>query len=99
MRVNRTRITKASYQLRPDDVVTVATAHRILVLKVVSIVARRGSATVARETYEDLSPPPLPRPPPPDGARARGSGRPTKRERREIDAWKAGIPPPSDSVE
>lgn len=55
------------------------------ILKVTAIGDRRGSAEIARELYEDLTPPEPPRlrqaPPP---FRAPGTGRPTKRERRDI---------------
>ena len=56
------------------------------ILKVTAIGDRRGSAEIARELYEDLTPPEPPRlrqaPPP---FRAPGTGRPTKRERRNIE--------------
>jgi ribosome-associated heat shock protein Hsp15 len=56
------------------------------ILKVTAIGDRRGSAEIARALYEDLTPPEPPRlrqaPPP---FRAPGTGRPTKRERRDID--------------
>jgi ribosome-associated heat shock protein Hsp15 len=53
---------------------------------VAALVDRSGSATVARGLFEDLTPPEPPRarlaaPP----RREPGAGRPTKRERREID--------------
>jgi ribosome-associated heat shock protein Hsp15 len=56
------------------------------ILKVVAIGDRRGSAESARALFEDLTPPEPPRPrqaPPP--LREPGAGRPTKRERREIE--------------
>jgi ribosome-associated heat shock protein Hsp15 len=56
------------------------------ILKVVAIGDRRASAEVARALFEDLTPPEPPRPrqaPPP--FREPGAGRPTKRQRREID--------------
>jgi ribosome-associated heat shock protein Hsp15 len=47
---------------------------------------RRGSADIARGLFEDLTPPPAPRSPvAASGQRDDGSGRPTKRERRDID--------------
>ena len=56
------------------------------ILKVTAIGDRRGSAEIARALYEDLTPPEPPRlrqaPPP---FRAPGTGRPTKRERRNIE--------------
>jgi ribosome-associated heat shock protein Hsp15 len=55
------------------------------ILKVTAIGDRRGSAEIARELYEELTPPEPPRarqaPPP---FRPPGTGRPTKRERRDI---------------
>ncbi|MGH7962512.1 MAG: RNA-binding S4 domain-containing protein [Candidatus Binatia bacterium] len=58
-------------------------------LKVLALSERRGPASEARLLYEDLSPPPPPReerpffiPPP---LRAPGLGRPTKRERRDME--------------
>jgi ribosome-associated heat shock protein Hsp15 len=98
VRVNRTRVAKASHQVRVDDVITIATARQVFVLRVVGLIERRGPAAIARQTYEDLSPPPLPsgmR----DAARPRGAGRPTKRERRKIESWKQGVSPSDGSVE
>lgn len=91
VRVNRAKVSKASQPLRVGDTVTVALNSRILVLRVVQFAARRGPAAEARTLYEDLSPPPPPKPdlPPllPAARRAAGAGRPTKKERRQIDAW------------
>ncbi|OLC14911.1 MAG: RNA-binding protein S4 [Candidatus Rokubacteria bacterium 13_1_20CM_4_70_14] len=54
-------------------------------VKVQALAATRGPAPVARALYDDLTPAAAPRvrqaPPP---WRERGSGRPTKRERREL---------------
>ena len=53
--------------------------------RVIDLAERRGPATVARTLYEDLTPPPPPEPVDPDlPHRERGSGRPTKRERRQM---------------
>jgi ribosome-associated heat shock protein Hsp15 len=73
--------------LRPGDVVRVTLPQgRHRVLKVARLDGRRGPAVVARQLFEDLTPPEPPRtrlaPPP---RRQPGAGRPTKRERREID--------------
>lgn len=97
VRLNRQRINKASRIVRAGDVVTVTVARRVRVLKVVGAGARRGPASEAEALYEDLTP--LPSPPTPTknrsgsavaigtihSERAQGSGRPTKRERRELD--------------
>ena len=64
--------------------ITIRADRRIL--KVLALSERRGPAPEARLLYEDLTPPALPRvrqPKPP--YREPGAGRPTKRERREID--------------
>lgn len=98
VRVNRSRVAKPSHAVRPDDVVTVATPRRVLVLRITTLAARRGPAVTARQTYEDLSPPAPPHPPA-NGLRARGAGRPTKRDRRELEAWKRNVPPSGDSAE
>jgi len=78
---------KPAKALRAGDVVRVTLPQgRRRVLKVAALDDRRGSATIARTLYEDLTPPEPPRPrwgaPP---ARVPGAGRPTKRERRALD--------------
>jgi ribosome-associated heat shock protein Hsp15 len=78
---------KPAKALRPGDVVRVTLPQgRRRILKVIALDDRRGSATVARALYDDLTPPEPPRarwaaPP----ARVPGAGRPTKRERRALD--------------
>jgi len=78
---------KPARALRAGDVVRVTLAQgRRRILKVAALDDRRGSATVARKLYDDLTPPEPPRPrwmaPP---IRLPGAGRPTKRERRALD--------------
>ena len=73
--------------VRPGDVVRVSLPQsRRRILKVTALGERRGSATLARTLFEDLTPPEPPRtrlaPPP---RREPGAGRPTKRERRILD--------------
>lgn len=90
-RVNKTRVSKASRTVRPGDVITLAIHEQIKVLKVIACGVRRGPATEARELYEDMSPPPVPRLHKPKilpaALREKGAGRPTKRDRRRIEAW------------
>jgi len=90
-RVNKTRVSKASRTVRAGDVITLAIHEQIKVLKVIACGVRRGPATEARELYEDMSPPPVPRVHKakvlPSALREKGAGRPTKRDRRRIDAW------------
>lgn len=89
VRVNGTKISLASHEVRPGDVLTVTLPRRVIVYKVIDCGARRGPAPEARLLYEDHSPPP---PPKPDsaldrvfGKREPGAGRPTKKERRALD--------------
>ena len=77
---------KPAKPVRAGDRVEITTPVGRRVLKVVALSDRRGPAPAARALYEDLTPPAPPRirqarPP----YRAPGAGRPTKRERREID--------------
>ncbi|MEZ5925943.1 MAG: RNA-binding S4 domain-containing protein [Hyphomicrobiaceae bacterium] len=89
VRINRVKSSKASDSVKPGDVVTVAVHHRVRILEVRLIGARRGPATEAATLYQDLTPPPPPKSDasPADSAALRepGAGRPTKRERRQID--------------
>jgi ribosome-associated heat shock protein Hsp15 len=92
IRVNALRIDSASRAVRPGDVVTVALDRAVRVLKVVGFAERRGSADDARVLCEEVLPPdngsaaapPAHSAPLPAGIRDRGTGRPTKRERRAI---------------
>ena len=77
---------KPAAQVVPGETVRVWKDHRELILEVAATVSKRVGAPVARSCYIDHSPPPPPRelfsaPP----VRDRGTGRPTKKERRETD--------------
>ncbi len=86
VRLNNERVVQPSRLVRPGDVVTVALDRNVRILMVPGYAERRGSADIARGLFEDLTPPPAPRSPAPaSGQRDDGSGRPTKRERRDID--------------
>lgn len=91
IKVNRATVTKASHGVRIGDVVTSRISRSIRVLRIAALGVRRGPAPEAQRLYEDLSPP-VPRrgettTPPAWAERARGAGRPTKRERRKTDAF------------
>ena len=89
VRVNRVKITKPAQAVKPGDVLTIALRERVLVLRLLAPGQRRGPPPEARLLYEDVSPPPPPRPEhPAQGERERGSGRPSKRDRRLIDRLK-----------
>ena len=56
------------------------------ILEVTGLIAKRVGAPVARQQYVDHSPPPVPRELLEVPYRERGAGRPTKRDRRQLDA-------------
>ncbi len=69
-----------------DRIVVTLPRGRRRILKIAAVGDRRGSAEVAKALFEDLTPPEPPRarqalPP----RREPGTGRPTKRERRDIE--------------
>ncbi|MDX8519118.1 RNA-binding S4 domain-containing protein [Mesorhizobium dulcispinae] len=89
VRINRDKAAQASDLIKAGDVLTITLDRRILVWKVLNCGTRRGPAEEARLLYEDMSPPPTPRgeavPDAIPALREAGSGRPTKRERRQTD--------------
>ena len=80
---------KPATKVAVGDLVEARRRDRTIVYEVVSPIEKRVSAAKAAECVVDRSPPAPSRSaaevPPPGGARERGRGRPTKRERREID--------------
>lgn len=85
VRVNGERA-KAAQPVRIGDEVRIRVAGFDRTVVVSRLLAKRVGASVAAECYVDKTPPPPPReavaiaP-----VRERGAGRPTKRERRELD--------------
>lgn len=77
---------KAAQIVRPGDEVRVRISGFDRILVVVQPLAKRVAAPVAATAYLDTSPPlPTPEEVALAPRRDRGAGRPTKRERREID--------------
>ncbi|WP_192182099.1 RNA-binding S4 domain-containing protein [Mesorhizobium amorphae] len=89
VRINRDKAAQASDLVKPGDVLTITLERRIFVWKVLGVGVRRGPAEEARLLYEDMSPPPAPKgeavPDAIPALRDAGSGRPTKKERRQTD--------------
>src|SRR3954463_13036813 len=85
VRVNDERAKPASVVRRGDEVrVRHGGRERIVIVR--RIVRKRVGAAVAEECLTDNSPPPPPREAlVPIGQRERGAGRPTKRDRRELE--------------
>ncbi|MBJ7330718.1 MAG: RNA-binding S4 domain-containing protein [Solirubrobacteraceae bacterium] len=78
---------KPATLVKPGDRVEARAGDRERILEVVRIIEKRVGAPVAAECLIDHSPPPPPRTVAPDPAfaRERGTGRPTKRDRRTMD--------------
>lgn len=89
VRVNGDRA-KPSTSVRVGDEVRVRGREVERVVLVRALLVKRVSATLAAEAVDDRTPPPPPRAEAPAvvAQRDRGAGRPTKRERREIDRWR-----------
>jgi ribosome-associated heat shock protein Hsp15 len=90
VRVNDERV-KPAQSLKIGDLVRVRTADTERIVEVTRIIAKRVGAAVATECYVDHTPPP----PPKEErvltvVRDRGAGRPTKRDRREIERLMRG---------
>jgi ribosome-associated heat shock protein Hsp15 len=87
VRVNDTRA-KPATPVAVGDRIQVKDARRERIVVVKELLTKRVGAPVAVLAYDDQSPPPLAKGPylnAPVAVRERGTGRPTKRERRETD--------------
>lgn len=82
---------KASTIVRVGNTVTATAGGRERVLEVARIIEKRVGAALAAECFIDHSPPTPPREEyvPPLFTRPRGSGRPTKRDRRQLDRFRS----------
>ncbi|SEO86657.1 heat shock protein Hsp15 [Salinihabitans flavidus] len=85
LRINGARASKPAHGIVPGDVLTFPQAKVVRVVQVCELGTRRGPAAEAQTLYTDLSDPDdsVPRP-----RRESGNGRPTKRERRNLDLMK-----------
>ena len=81
------RVEKPSFVIKPEDELAFSIRERLKVIRVIQCGARRGPAAEAQTLYEDNSP----RPPPKEEKtaavfeREKGTGRPTKKDRRDLD--------------
>ena len=84
--MNSLKIAKPAYAVGPGDVLTFSQARAVRVIKIVACGTRRGPAPEAQALYEDLAPPEVnPRPDQVPSPKFDGKGRPTKRDRRQLD--------------
>ena len=87
LRIDGEIVNKAHHAVRPGNVLTFQLGTALRVIRVSALGTRRGPAPEAQTLYEDISPP-MPARESADGAGARrepGAGRPTKRDRRQLD--------------
>ena len=91
--INDAVVVQPSHAVRPGDRIVLAMPRRSLILLVKFSGSRRGPYEEAKLLYEDLTPPEDPETRLTafeQATRSPGSGRPTKRERREIDRLMPG---------
>ncbi|WP_377268085.1 RNA-binding S4 domain-containing protein [Peterkaempfera sp. SMS 1(5)a] len=85
VKVNGDRV-KAAHPVRPGDEVRLFHAGRERIVVVSRVVRKRVGAAAAADCLVDKSPPPPPREEVVAvGIRDRGAGRPTKRDRRDLE--------------
>lgn len=82
LRINGNHASKPSANISAGDVLTFPQANRVRVVKIAALGERRGPAPEAQTLYEDLSPP---EDKGPKNPAFEGSGRPTKKDRRNLD--------------
>jgi len=99
VRVNGERV-KPAHAVRVGDEVRLRHEGRERIVVVKRLIRKRVGAPVAAQCYIDNSPPPPPREAvAPVGVRDRGTGRPTKRDRRELERLRGlGAPGGVDGV-
>ncbi|MDP1732310.1 MAG: RNA-binding S4 domain-containing protein [Devosia sp.] len=92
VRVNSGRTLDTDRKVGAGDVLTMTLHSQLKVWRVLDSGSRRGPAAEAAMLYEDLSPPPAPREagPLPLAQRDPGTGRPTKKQRRDTDRLQEG---------
>lgn len=80
---------KPATKITVGDIVQARRGDQLIVYRVTGLIEKRVGAKLVENSAEDLSPPKPekadPMLAPPGGARSRGEGRPTKKERRNID--------------
>ncbi|WP_204115171.1 RNA-binding S4 domain-containing protein [Shimia biformata] len=82
VRVNGTKAAKPSHSVSQGDVLTFPQARRIRVVEIAALGDRRGPAAEAQALYIDRTEPETPVPNAPGFD---GKGRPSKRDRRNLD--------------
>lgn len=81
---------KPSTTVAPGDQVRARVNDTVRIVEVVRVIQKRVGAVDAATCYLDRTPAPPRNATPPVASRDRGAGRPTKRDRRVLDQWRAG---------
>ena len=81
---------RPSHPVKIGDKIEARCPRGEVVLIVLKLAEKRLSPPLARELYEDHSPPP-PEKQPQQGVRPRGLGRPTKADRRSLERFRGGF--------
>jgi ribosome-associated heat shock protein Hsp15 len=89
VRVND-RPAKPATNVVPGDEVRARVGDKTRVVEVVRVIQKRVGAADAATCFIDRTPAPPPDVLLPVARRERGAGRPTKRERRQLDAFRSG---------
>ena len=93
VRLNGNKLDKASAKIRVNDEISFAVHDRLHLIKVAGLSDRRGPAPEARLLYEEIAPAQNLSERKSQAQRPRGEGRPSKKQRRQIDAFKKqGLP-------
>ncbi len=85
VRLNGDKISKPATVVQSGDVLTFPQGDTIRVVRLVGVGTRRGPAPEAQALYDDLTPAPEPSETKSDHPAASRSGRPTKKQRRDLD--------------
>lgn len=83
------RVAKPSTTVAPGDQVKARVGETTRVVEVVRVIQKRVGAADAVTCFLDRTPKPAPSVAIPVAVRDRGSGRPTKRDRRALEKWRA----------
>jgi ribosome-associated heat shock protein Hsp15 len=90
VRINGTPASKRSTMITVGDVLTFAKDDHIRVIRIEACGTRRGPAPEAQALYTDMAPPqPRDKTFTPENPAYDGKGRPTKRDRRQMDQSRA----------
>lgn len=90
VRINREKHDNAARLVKVGDVLTIALGSGVRVVKISAMASRRGPAAEAQTLYEDLTPVSSPTRPVP-ATPSPGKGRPTKRDRRNLEKFRGSL--------